>query len=319
MKKNILVIAAFLIFTFGTGLSLTASVSVDNWQVTHSGTSEIFRSVGNNWPLSFAIRVTGNVLQSQVEGLSWDPPYHGNVGGSVFDMAISDMNSKMVAVGLSGLIATSTDGSQWSIQTPGTTQHLYCVSYKTLNPSLNPSPLFIAGGDAGTILVSTDANAINWSQHQVGASRITGIAITDQGSVTCVNAFGQVFISNNAGQSWSLSTSLSNVSLNSIEYGNGLWVIGGRDTLNGKTASIWTSTNRVNWTKKTIPYRKGYVYDITYTGTDFVAVAENLIISSPDGTNWSLKFTAPNTLYAIEHSMYNVVAVGVAGVICASN
>lgn len=312
MKRSILFTVVLALLFMGFGSLAFPQICVDDWTVTHSGTTDRFLTVEHNWPIVVAISVTGKVWYSEDAGFTWDPDYADDISGNINDVVRSDLNSVWVAVGRDGLISKgSADGTTWTNQSQVTLNSLYTVAYDSY------SEIFIAGGDAGTIVTST--NGVNWNVYNAGVSRVTAIAFNGLGRAACVNTIGQIRTSDNNGQTWTLRSTLSNMQLKSMAYGNGVWVVGGRDNLNGGVTTIWKSTDCINWTQQTIPASTGYVHDITYTGTDFVAAANKQVLVSSNGINWTLEYTAPSVIYGIRAGMDTVVGVGPLGQIITSD
>jgi trimeric autotransporter adhesin len=69
-------------------------------------------------------------------------------------------NGMFVAVGDSGWILTSFDGTTWTLKNPGTVNNLYSVTFG--------NSLFVAVGAAGTVLVSSDG--ATWTVKKSGLS-----------------------------------------------------------------------------------------------------------------------------------------------------
>lgn len=71
-------------------------------------------------------------------------------------------NNKYIAVGTTGRILTSTNGTNWAIQNSGTTEDIRAVAAS--------GNRFIAVGYKNTILLSTDATASTWTSVQTSLS-----------------------------------------------------------------------------------------------------------------------------------------------------
>jgi hypothetical protein len=82
---------------------------------------------------------------------------------------------------------------------------------------------------------------------------------------------------------------------NDVAFGNGVFVIAGRNTANGP--SIWTTTNGTAVTLQTLPsgFTSGAtrIYTVTYANSLFIAVNDlGAVASSPDGVTWTLRAAA---------------------------
>ena len=69
-------------------------------------------------------------------------------------------NSTFVAVGRSGAILTSSDGTSWTSRTSGTSETLRAITYVNRT--------FMVVGESGTVLISSDG--ITWSVKTTGTS-----------------------------------------------------------------------------------------------------------------------------------------------------
>jgi hypothetical protein len=101
---------------------------------------------------------------------------------------------------------------------------------------------------------------------------------------------------------WYLRKDLSPDVLESVAYGNGLFVgIGGND--------VWTSPNGVAWTKRTSGTNN---YQVAYGNSIFVAVGSpGAIITSPDGITWTPQISrTTNALRGVAFGNGFFMAVG---------
>jgi len=163
----------------------------------------------------------------------------------------------------------------------------------------------------GTLLEKT--NPGNFDLYDIAyheptyASDISFVAV---GQADGTNAY---MVASVDGHLWTEQTNPKNFALNSICYGNGLWVaVGGAD---GTDAYIVTSTDGVTWTERSNPKNFG-LQAVTYGGGVFVAVGaadgtDAYIISSADGFTWTERSNARNvTLRAVAHNGTVFVAGG---------
>jgi hypothetical protein len=99
-----------------------------------------------------------------------------------------------------------------------------------------------------------------------------------------------------AGTSWTAGASLgAGGACYDIAYGNGVFVVVGKNTANG--VSIWTTTNGTSVTLQTLPagFNTGasYVLTVVYTNSLFIAVTNvGAVATSTDGVTWTLKAAA---------------------------
>lgn len=129
------------------------------------------------------------------------------------------------------------------------------INYAVYGLAWNGSNLAIAGG-IGLATISYSANGIAWT---------TGATLGTGGNC------------------------------NDVAFGNGVFVIAGRNTASGP--SIWTTTNGTAVTLQTLPsgFTSGAtrIYTVTYANSLFIAVNDiGAVASSPDGVTWTLKAAA---------------------------
>jgi len=127
-----------------------------------------------------------------------------------------------LAVGKSGTLLTSADGTCWTAQTSGTTNNLRAFAIK-------PSTIGVVVGYSGTILTTTDGTT--WTSRTSGTSNSISEVIYDRNIFFGVGSNGTYIYSQN-GTSWS-SGSLNGVDssadLRGVAYGLETWVIVGKD------------------------------------------------------------------------------------------
>jgi hypothetical protein len=104
--------------------------------------------------------------------------------------------SGMVAVGSSGTILASSDGTTWTPQTSGTTATLRGVA----SNSLHTSPILVAVGDSGTILTCPVAGT-TWTSRTSGTTSTLNAVFSDGLSFVTVGSAGTVLTSSD-GISW---------------------------------------------------------------------------------------------------------------------
>ena len=122
-----------------------------------------------------------------------------------------------VAVGLSGTILTSTNGTSWTSRTSGTS-YLWGIAYG--------GGMWVVVGLSGRILTST--NGISWTTRTSGTSEnLYGIAY-DGGMWVAVGRDGTIMTSTNV-TSWTSRSSGTTEDLQGVAYGDGMWVAVGSD------------------------------------------------------------------------------------------
>ena len=161
-----------------------------------------------------------------------------------------------VAVGNSGTILTSSDGTTWTSRTSGTTNNLYGVTYG--------NSTFVTVGQSGTILTSTDGTT--WTSRTSGTSNsLSGVtygngsfvtvgysisssstSTSDNSTPTITTVKSTTTLTSSDGVTWTLRDSgTSNELRGSITYGNGLFVTVGWE------GTILTSSDGISWDNRT--------------------------------------------------------------------
>lgn len=181
-----------------------------------------------------------------------------------------------VAVGGSGAIASSTNGSQWTV-TNLTTQVLNSVAYG--------AGKFVAVGYGGAVL--TSSNAVNWEDHSPGTniylqkvfwgnSRFVALGYTIS------PAFNWSLVSTD-GVTWSNYFIASNKPAGGLAFGSGLFVYPlatGTNLLSADGVSWWCQPSGMT----------NSLYMIGSSGTTLVAFdIRNQTFTSGDGTNWTFR------------------------------
>ena len=102
---------------------------------------------------------SGTILTSSDNGSTWTSRTITYDNGTTTNYTTNNLNditygnSTFVAVGNSGNILTSSDGTSWDNRTSGTSNDLYGVTYE--------NSTYVATGENGTILTSSDG--ITWT------------------------------------------------------------------------------------------------------------------------------------------------------------
>jgi len=150
-------------------------------------------------------------------------------------VATTGSGNLYVAVGPSGQISSSTDGTTWTARTTGTTTNLTKVVYA--------NSLFVAGGANGAILTSTDGTT--WTARTSGTTSGVAALTYENSKYLAALAGGGVIHSTDA-ITWTSVNTGTTSALCGIGYGNGEYVASG-------TSVIKRSTDLVTWTTPTFP------------------------------------------------------------------
>lgn len=207
-----------------------------------------------------------------------------------------------------GSIYSSRNGINWTLQNSGTNNSLNGIQYYYKGEN---DYILIAVGEDGTFLEST--NGTTWSNNnqpepieipmpepepspapepEPDYIDIKGIAISDTYKVA-VGEFGYIFYSD--GGTWNSMesevtdvTGENNIVLNSVAYGNGLFIaVGDAGTIlsssSPNVSDSWTSQSDEDF---------GDLKGITFKNGMFIAVGDDNIVYSDDGTLWHIVHTA---------------------------
>ena len=207
---------------------------------------------------------------------------------------------QFLAVGDTGAILSSPDGTNWTVQGLRTAAFLNGVTYA--------AGLFVAVGDLGAILTSADG--VSWTPRHYGAS--TSLSSVAYGNGRFV-AVGSVVTTSTNGTTWETPAAFAS-GFNCITFGNGFFV--------AMTASgqIWASPDGITWTQKNAG-NVGDLAAVVFGGGQFVAVGGNgAIFTSPNADVWTPRTSGvTKRLRGITYGNSTFVAVGGKGSIVRSS
>ena len=183
------------------------------------------------------------------------------------------------AVGFNGTILHTTNGgTNWAIQTSGTTNKLYSIVY-----FLDPNNGWVVG-EFGTIL-HTSNSGVNWSVQNSGTINLLGsIKFTNANTGFICGNNGTILKTTNAGLNWNLMNSGTTEDLYSIYFSNENtgWAVGFNGTI------IKTSDGGTNWTTQNSSTLQ-VLNSVSFCGSDSGWIAGNtgtILFTSDGGTNW---------------------------------
>jgi hypothetical protein len=205
-----------------------------------------------------------------------------------------------VAVGRSGTILTSPDGITWTSRSSGTGHDLNGVGYG--------QGIFVAVGDRGAILSSPDG--VSWAARDSGTHQ--WLKKVAYGSGTFVAAGGNgTLLTSPDGAAWTVRNSGTRGHLEGIAYG--------KKTFVAVSDTILTSPDGIGWNEKTSG-TSHRLFGVAYGSGVFAAVADNgTILTSPDGSEWTPRDSGTHlTLYGIAHGRKIFLAAGEEGILLQS-
>jgi hypothetical protein len=208
-----------------------------------------------------------------------------------------------VAVGVSGQVLTSLDGTTWTKGNTGTYSRLLSVAYG--------KGLFVATGEDGVILTSPDGTT--WTKENSGTGEwLHSVAFGDSLFVV-VGENGKIFRSSNA-KTWTGLT-ICNNSLDHVSSCGNMFVSTGNDGI------LLVSRDAVNWEISFID-SMSWIGDIIYNDSLFVSVGCcGRIITSADAVTWTAARKESSGycgLYSVTFGNGTYVAVGIYGTIVTS-
>ena len=310
------------IFSSGSASFIT-SVDGTNWVNRASGLSTPFtrgsHGVGFGNGKFVSLDYSGNNFRSSADGIHWsETSFTGAVGA----ICVTGGNGLFVAAGEAGQIASSPDGTNWTtrcgkniapdntygvafgrgryvvgggaglitstdgIHWSGPLQLSGANSNVTVNSISYVNNLFVAGGGSTAILISQDG--INWTSANTSGARSPNVyqTIYENNLFVAVADFG--ILTSPDGTNWS-SRSFSNVSLRSISYGNGQFVVVGGGINANYGGTILMSQDATNWTEldDLTPYA-GFNGTAFGNGEFVVVAGDGTVFTSPDGVTWPL-------------------------------
>ncbi len=162
-----------------------------------------------------------------------------------------------VAVGQSGKIITSSDGTTWNNRTSGTSVNLIGITYG--NSKFLTLTGLMDNGTASPATVLTSANGTSWASTSATCSSCgtDDVSISDvtygNSTYVAVGQSGKILTSSD-GTSWTSRTSGTTSSPIGITYGNSkfLTMTGTMDDGTDSPATVLTSANGTSWTSTSV-------------------------------------------------------------------
>lgn len=244
---------------------------------------------------------------------SWIEPVQDTNLGSHNWYGITYGDGKFVAIGSSGYISISTDGTTWSVSSQNST--LGSNSWANIAYG---NGKFVAIGDSGYISTSTDGTTWSSPVQSLGSRSWTTIRYINNQFIA-IGFYGYISTSTD-GTTWSSPVqSIGSSSWRGIAYGDGKFV-----AIN-YTGYISTSTDGITWSSPVqIVNLSSYVWtDIIYKDNQFIIIGEyGHFSTSSDGKNWSATYHNVNLgshyWYDIVYGDGKLVAIGSGGWISTS-
>jgi hypothetical protein len=261
-----------------TGVSATAG----NGQLTISWNVISGESYNIYWSTSSGVTKTGGTKISNVTS----PYTHtGRTNGTTYYYVVTAVDSSGESAESSQVSATPTSqdaGITWTQRTAGTTNSLDDVAWSGTK--------FVAVGESGTILTSTDG--ITWSTQVSGTSNSLHGVVWSGTQFVAVGTNNTILTSPD-GVTWTKrnQTYYAGYSawlLEGIVWTGTKFVVAGGDSLDNN-GIILTSSDGMTWTAITSAgyYGIDSLWAIAWSGNTFFAVGGGSTYTSSDGTNWN--------------------------------
>jgi hypothetical protein len=290
--------------------TLLSSVDASTWDIHTTG--GLYTVFGGS-PFQDMIRsstqfvaVGNDITATSVDGLNWSTvPVSANFN------ALSWNGSVYVAVGISGKVYSSANGSSWTQRDSKTTQTLEDITWDaTLGQ-------FFAVGWNGTIIASSDG--INWAVKSPGvADRLLSIT-SSAGQLVAVGVTADFndgsILTSLDGDNWTVRTSPESTFkiYNDVASSGDRFVIGSTPGLGAGT--LLTSDDGISWTVQNFT-TPGITFDsVTWDGSQFVVLTNfGQIYTSSDTTSW-LSQVALTPLHTVAFNGSRIVGISGSGVI----
>ncbi|HEY3278094.1 MAG TPA: YCF48-related protein [Syntrophorhabdaceae bacterium] len=266
-----------------------------------------------------AVNSSGRVFTS-TNATIWTPFTSSQTGITTGLWGVTFSGGIFVAVGSSGKIFTSDDGELWELSTAPFNPNTLTPITTVFRAVGTDGTTFYVVGDAGTILTSSDPRYLPYKSSNLGALTAN---IYAGGRFLLAGQYGNIFTSTN-GNTWSESrlttTYLNAPYIESIGFGNGLFVaVGDRDE-DSSVPVVFTSPDGIAWTQRSdviaspapVPVSNQDLLGVTYGNGAYVAVGTaGTIVSSPDGTTWTARSSGTSfNLTSVTYGLGFFVAVG---------
>lgn len=241
------------------------------------------------------------------DGSQWELQSTAIAGTTRKTSGIAFGNGIFVAVGTSGNIQTTPDGVTWTPQESGTTAHFNGIAFV--------NDRFLALGDSGTILSSP--NGITWTPHNTSSSN-KWYSVTYANGLYVATGYrtgqaARIAVATEPG-GWTVADTGYSMYMNGVAFGAGKFVCV------GYAGAGQTSTDGLDWSEPLDAAPGNWLRHIINAGNTFVAVGENGIAVSTNGTDWEPAFRSGyTTIEGVAFNGQSFVAVGDEGIILQSS
>jgi hypothetical protein len=237
-----------------TWTSRTAAAS-NNW------TSVVF---ANNTFVAVSSTGTNNRVMTSSNGIAWTSQV--SAANNNWE-SVAYGNEKFVAIGANGSTMTSSDGITWALGRAADSLTWTAITYG--------KGIFVAVGAAALVMTSTDG--VSWTAGTRSSQKLLSIAFGNDRFIA--SGDNSNLFSSLDGLTWSnaISTGAGAAFFHGITYGNGVFVVVGRNPSSyaGEAGKVVTSPDGVSWTANVTPIANYANYEwrsVAYANGLFVAV-----------------------------------------------
>lgn len=266
--------------------SVAGAAGGSGWPVYNgdSGTDKSLMSVAYGEGEFVAVGEAGTILSSS-DGLSWTPHQQD---ANIHFTSVTYGHDQFVAVGNSKNVYTSEDGKSWTAHAVADASPFFTVVYG--------DGVYVATGFANAW---TSPDGKNWTKRDFTGYLQSGSAYGNNSFVT-VGQAGHMMRSGDDGETWSPINVDENHYLDSVAYGNGVFVAVGNN-------AGYTSADGISWTMRevrgaSVIFADGIFAAMGWTGELF---------TSADGIVWTERSRpTPLALNDIAYGNDSYIAVG---------
>ena len=270
---------------------LTGTASL--WDIEWTGSQLI--AVGGDLYLSGSAQAQGGVILTSAEGENWQQQTSGtdvDLHGITYDASsgtiiVTGGNTNFTdpATPNHSVVLSSSDGINWTAQHSSPDRN-----FRDLAAS--PTQTVVIG-DAG--IIESSANLQQWNNHTSGTLNNLSDLVSTGNLLVAVGSNGEILTSQN-GRSWASRSSGVATDLTAVTWtGSTLVAVGGNQiptpdglSQTGSGGIILTSPDGITWTNQTPEGSLGLIRDVTWTGSQLIAVGSSgLILTSVDGSSWT--------------------------------
>ena len=256
-------------------------------QITHNG---LVKGATYTYRVEAADTTTQSALSAAVTASQpsrWQISDPLSTGNRFVDIAWD--GTKYLALDVGGNVYSSTDAINWSSGRNIHQSVLFSLIYD--------GGRFVAVGLDGAILTSVDG--VQWNSIASGTTAAL-LDIDWNGSLYVASGAEGTIITSTDALEWTVLHPAGSNVLRKISWNGAVYVV------ISLTGEIYTSTDAQQWTQRTSGVSS--LYDIAWTGTEFIALSGASIIKSSDGITWSApQAVGAGTLLGISVSPARIV------------